>query len=148
MADSDVLPYDYVTYAREVAGYIDASRKKAENLKMTTLDFGPAKAAGVRLTTAAEKARSRQMAPSGDLAGLNASLRQAETALLSQAGLPNRPWYRHTIFAPGEFTGYSAVVLPGVNEAIDAHETARALQQLDVLTEALQRAALALEAAH
>ena len=148
MADSDVLPYDYVTYAREVAGYIDASRKKAENAEMATLDFGPAQAAGARLAAAAEKAHSRQMAASGDLAGLNAALRQAETALLSQAGLPNRPWYRHTIFAPGEFTGYSAVVLPGVNEAIDAHDTVRAAQQLDVLTEALQRAALALEAAH
>ena len=41
------------------------------------------------------------------------------------AGLPNRPWYRHTIYAPGEYTGYSAVVIPGVNEAIDAKDAAR-----------------------
>ena len=148
MADSDVLPYDYVTYAREIAGYIEVSRKKADRAKMAALDFGPAQAAAARLTAAAEKTHDRQTAASGDLAVLNSALRQVETALLSPAGLPNRPWYRHTIFAPGEFTGYSAVVLPGVNEAIDAHDTPRAAQQLNVLTEALERAALVLESAH
>ena len=64
-----------------------------------------------------------------------------------RAGLPNRPWYRHTIYAPGEFTGYSAVVIPGVNEAIDAKNAGLAAQQLAVLTQALDRAASALEAA-
>jgi N-acetylated-alpha-linked acidic dipeptidase len=67
------------------------------------------------------------------------TLRQTETALVSDAGLPNRPWYRHTIYAPGEFTGYAAVVIPGVNEAIDAKDAGRAAQQLTVLTQALDR---------
>ena len=75
------------------------------------------------------------------------TLRQTETALLSEAGLPNRPWYRHTIYAPGEYTGYSAVVIPGVNEAIDAHNANLAAQQLTVLTQALTRAAQTLEGA-
>ena len=44
--------------------------------------------------------------------------------MLSPAGLPNRPWYKHTIYAPGEYTGYAAVVIPGVNEAIDAKDAA------------------------
>jgi N-acetylated-alpha-linked acidic dipeptidase len=60
---------------------------------------------------------------------------------LSDAGLPNRPWYGHTIYAPGEFTGYATVVIPGVNEALDAKDQARAAQQLAVLTQALNRAA-------
>jgi N-acetylated-alpha-linked acidic dipeptidase len=78
---------------------------------------------------------------------LNLALRQAETAFTSDAGLPNRPWYRHTIYAPGEFTGYAAVVIPGVNEALDARDPARAAQQLTVLAQALARAAQALESA-
>jgi N-acetylated-alpha-linked acidic dipeptidase len=36
-------------------------------------------------------------------------------------------------------------VLPGVNEAIDAHDATRAQQQLAVLTQALNRAAQTLE---
>ena len=65
---------------------------------------------------------------------------------MSEAGLPNRPWYRHTIYAPGEFTGYAAVVIPGVNEAIDAKDAGRAAQQLSVLTQALDLAARTLDA--
>ena len=78
---------------------------------------------------------------------MNLALRQTETALLTDAGLPGRPWYRHTIYAPGEFTGYSAVVIPGVNEAIDAKNAALAAQQLEVLTQALDRAANTLDTA-
>jgi N-acetylated-alpha-linked acidic dipeptidase len=88
-----------------------------------------------------------QLAPTGDLAKLNLALRQTETALIADAGLPNRPWYRHTIYAPGEFTGYAAVVIPGVNEAIDAKDQPRAAQQLNVLTQALDRAAQTLQGA-
>jgi N-acetylated-alpha-linked acidic dipeptidase len=73
------------------------------------------------------------------------ALRQTETALLSDGGLPGRPWYRHTIYAPGEYTGYAAVVIPGVNEAIDANDAKRAAQQLAVLTQALDRAARTLD---
>jgi N-acetylated-alpha-linked acidic dipeptidase len=75
-------------------------------------------------------------------------LRQAETAFISEAGLPNRPWYRHTIYAPGEYTGYSAVVIPGVNEAIDNRNAELAAAQLIVLTQALDRAAHALDSAN
>jgi len=64
---------------------------------------------------------------------------------VNEAGLPNRPWYRHTIYAPGEYTGYAAVVIPGVNEALDAKDTPRAAQQLTVLTQALDRATQALD---
>jgi len=111
------------------------------------MDFGPALAAAARFTTAAAKARAAQAAPPSDPARLNHSLRATETALLSPDGLPNRPWYKHTVYAPGEFTGYSAVVIPGVNEAIDARDAARASQQLTVLTQAVERAAQVLESA-
>ena len=70
-----------------------------------------------------------------------------EHDLLSTEGLPGRPWYKHTIYAPGEFTGYAAVVIPGVNEAIDARDVPRAQAQMAVLTEALNRAAATLESA-
>ena len=148
MADSDVLPYDYVAYAREISAYIEAAKRKAADDGLASLDFAAAESAASRLAAAAGRARALQSAPSGDLARLNLALRQAETALLSPAGLPGRPWYRHTIYAPGVFTGYSAVVIPGVNEAIDARNPTLAAQQLAVLAQAIDRAANALSAAH
>ena len=141
IADADVLPYDYVAYAGAIDSYIAAAKRKALDANLNSLDFGPAQAAAARLDAAAQKAHLRQIAPSGDLARLNLALRQAETALLSETGLPNRPWYRHIIYAPGEFTGYAAVVIPGVNEAIDARNPELATQQLTVLAQALDRAA-------
>jgi N-acetylated-alpha-linked acidic dipeptidase len=149
MADADVLPYDYVAYAREISSYIEAAKRKAGDQGLS-LDFGSAQAAAARLSVAAEHARGLQLATSGDLAKLgklNWALRQAETDLLTEAGLPHRPWFRHTIFAPGEYTGYAAVVIPGVNEAIDSKDQQRAAQQLTVLTQALTRAAQTLEEA-
>jgi len=147
MADTDVLPYDYEAYAREVKAYIDSAKRKAEDAKLPGLDFGPALAADAKFAAAAEHAHKLQLNPPADLAQFNATLRAAETALVSQAGLPNRPWYKHTIYAPGEYTGYAAVVIPGVNEAIEAKDAKRASAQLGVLTECLQRAARTLESA-
>jgi N-acetylated-alpha-linked acidic dipeptidase len=72
----------------------------------------------------------------------------AERALLLPEGLPNRPWYRHAIYAPGQYTGYAAVVIPGVNEAIDAGDLDRTRAQLTSLAAALQRAASVLDGYH
>jgi N-acetylated-alpha-linked acidic dipeptidase len=169
MADADVLPYDYAAYAREISSYIQAAKSRSQDtaarLRLAgdssqrstkqwwkpyepeplALDFAPALAAAARFSTTAERVRGLQISASGDLEKLNQALRQTETGLTSDAGLPNRPWYRHTIYAPGEYTGYSAVVIPGVNEALDARDATRAAQQLTVLTQALTRAAQTLE---
>jgi N-acetylated-alpha-linked acidic dipeptidase len=147
MADADVLPFDYVAYAREISAYIQSAKHKATNMNVGSLDFGLAEAAAGRFLNAAQQAYTAESAPSGNLAPLNAALRDVEAAFLSESGLPNRPWYKHTIYAPGEYTGYSAVVIPGVNEAIDARNAAVASQQLGVLTEALDRATAILDSA-
>jgi N-acetylated-alpha-linked acidic dipeptidase len=140
MADADILPYDYANYGEEVAGYLQTAQKKAENAGMTSLNFAPALNAAVGFRDAGARALIAEQTPTGNLAQQNALLRQTEEDLLSQNGLPNRPWYRHTIYAPGEYTGYAAVVIPGVNEAIDARDGAVAASQLEVLTKALNRA--------
>ena len=146
MADTDVLPYDYQLYGKEIIGYLDAAQKRATEQKLT-LDFAAALAAAKRFTAAGTTLRATQTAPPADPTTLNHSLRAAEQALLNPAGLPRRTWFKHTIYAPGEFTGYAAVVIPGVNEAIDASDATRAQAQLAYLTEALNRSAAILEAA-
>jgi N-acetylated-alpha-linked acidic dipeptidase len=77
---------------------------------------------------------------------VNQALLRAERALLVPEGLPHRSWFHHAIYAPGEYTGYAAVVIPGVNEALDKGDAERARRQLGVLAAALERAAKALEA--
>lgn len=147
MADSDVLPYDYGSYASEIEAYLAAAKKRATEASLKTLDFSPATTAAQRFTAAASVVKKRQISGTGDLTALNAALLSTERALLAPQGLPHRPWFRHTIYAPGEFTGYAAVVIPGVNEAIDDSDTARAQTQIATLSDALNRAAAILEAA-
>ena len=147
MADTDVLPYDYVAYARAIGSYIASVKKKAGDNGLNSLDFGPAEAAATRLANAAQHAHDLQAAADSEPAELNRTLRSVETDLLTDAGLPNRPWYKHTIYAPGEYTGYAAVVIPGVSEAVEAKNAPLAAEQLQVLTQVLNRAAQALESA-
>ena len=146
MADADVLPYDYEEYGKEIAAYLDAAKKRAEGkLGDRALDLNAVTAAAKHFQDAGAKILSKQKNPPRDPARLNQALREAERGLLVPEGLPHRPWYRHAIYAPGEYTGYAAVVIPGVNEALDKGDAERARQQLAVLTAALERAAKALE---
>jgi N-acetylated-alpha-linked acidic dipeptidase len=81
------------------------------------------------------------------LATLNAKIYTAEQNLLSEAGLPRRPWYKHTIYAPGFYTGYGVKTVPGVREAIEQKnwpetkeqiiETAKAIEKLSMFLDAL-----------
>jgi N-acetylated-alpha-linked acidic dipeptidase len=151
MADADILPYDYEEYGKEVAVYLDAAQHRADNkFGERALDFGAVKAAARRFEAAGAKILARQRNPSPDSAQLNVTrlnqaLCSAERALLVPQGLPRRPWFRHAIYAPGEYTGYAAVVIPGVNEALDKGDSERTRQQLAALAAALDRAAKALE---
>jgi N-acetylated-alpha-linked acidic dipeptidase len=147
MADADVLPYDYEEYGKEIAAYLDAARKRAEaKFGNRGLDLGPVTAAARHFQEAGTKILLKQKNPPRDCARLNHVLRSTERALLVPEGLPHRPWFRHAIYAPGEYTGYAAVVIPGVNEALDKGDVTRTRQQLAVLTAALERAAKSLEA--
>jgi N-acetylated-alpha-linked acidic dipeptidase len=146
MANADVLPYDYEEYGKEVVAYLEAAGKRAEDkFGAHVLDFGAVNAAARRFETAGAKLLAKQKNPPADVQRLNDVLLNAERALLVPQGLPHRPFFRHAIYAPGEYTGYAAVVIPGVNEALDKGDSERARQQLATLAAALERAAKTLE---
>jgi N-acetylated-alpha-linked acidic dipeptidase len=146
LADTDVLPFDYEEYGKEIAFYIDSAKKKAlAEFVDQTVNFAEVSQAAHHFEQAGARILARQKNPPGDAVKLNQALRDAERALLIPEGLPNRPWYRHAIYAPGQYTGYAAVVIPGINEAIDKHDLARVRQQIAALAAALNRAAKVLE---
>jgi N-acetylated-alpha-linked acidic dipeptidase len=146
MADADVLPYDYEEYGKEISAYLETAKKRAEGkLGERALEMTAVNAAAKRFQEAGAKILVKQKNPPREPARLNQALRGAERALLVPEGLPHRPWFRHAIYAPGEYTGYAAVVIPGVNEALDKGDAERARQQLAVLAAALERAAKLLE---
>ncbi|MEO8727584.1 MAG: M28 family metallopeptidase [Acidobacteriaceae bacterium] len=148
MADADVLPYDYELYGREIESYVKTAQGRAiRTFGEGKLDLSTAEAAAKRFTGAGTALLEKQKEPGSNAAALNAAMMQAERALLIPRGLPRRPWFRHAIYAPGEYTGYAAVVIPGVNEAIDADDLARANSQAQALADAINRAAEVMEKA-
>jgi N-acetylated-alpha-linked acidic dipeptidase len=149
MANADVLPYDYEEYGKEILAYLDAAKKKSESkFGSQSPDFGPAADAAKHFDEVGAKILAKERKPPEDTTKLNHALRDAERALLIPEGLPNRPWYKHAIYAPGQYTGYAAVVIPGVNEGIEAGDLERTKKQIAVLAEALRKATHVLETYH
>ncbi|MBU3743580.1 MAG: M28 family peptidase [Sediminibacterium sp.] len=75
------------------------------------------------------------------LATLNNKLYMAEQELLTEVGLPRRGWYKHTLYAPGFYTGYGVKTLPGVREAIEQRNWPEATAQINELSKSIQRLA-------
>lgn len=149
MADADVLPYNYEEYGKEILVYLDAAKTKSqEKFGDKAPDFSAAVEGARHLQQAGAKILQKQRKMPSQPERLNTSLREAEHALLIPEGLPNRPWYHHSIYAPGQYTGYAAVVIPGVNEAIDRGDLSRTEQQIATLAAALNRCVLDLEQYH
>ena len=74
---------------------------------------------------------------------IHKGLMKVERALLDEAGLAGRPWFKHLIYAPRPT--YKALVLPALTEAIEAGNTNLAQSEVVRLTRALNRAAKAIQ---
>jgi N-acetylated-alpha-linked acidic dipeptidase len=104
------------------------------------INFAPLDNAIAKLTASAERYRKASMGirnGNGDTAGLNQLLLQSERRLTLDQGLPRRPWYKHMIYAPGWYTGYSPKTMPGVREAIEEKRYSEAEAQVLNVAEVL-----------
>ena len=91
------------------------------------LNFAPLENASDALTRAA--GRYGKAAASASLTAVdsvNQKLIRAERLLTDAAGLPERPWYKHQIYAPGYYTGYGVKTIPAVREALEQKKWAEA----------------------
>jgi N-acetylated-alpha-linked acidic dipeptidase len=114
------------------------------------LDFKPLKSALDSLKKSADQlatgwASAAQTEVNHDK--LNKTLFRAEQQLLSPEGLPRRPWYRHTIYAPGFYTGYGVKTMPGIREAIEQRDWKEAQEQIAVIAKQINALAVYLLAA-
>jgi N-acetylated-alpha-linked acidic dipeptidase len=78
---------------------------------------------------------------------LDDALRRIELAMISEQGLPNRPWFKHQIYAPGLYTGYGVKTLPGIREAIEQHKWDEATEQIGLVAAAFDRTATQIDRA-
>jgi N-acetylated-alpha-linked acidic dipeptidase len=77
----------------------------------------------------------------------NEKLIQVERALTLKEGLPNRPWFKHQIYAPGFYTGYGVKTLPAVRESIEQKEWKLADEEIAKVGKVLENAGEAIQGA-
>lgn len=108
------------------------------------LDFSSIQNALSALHKSADSLAAKQklvITSSADHDALNKTLYQAEQQLLSPDGLPRRGWYKHTLYAPGFYTGYGVKTLPGIREAIEQRNWKEAQEQILIDATAIQKLA-------
>jgi len=117
---------------------MDPTKKTAlpvAKAEVPNLDFKPLIAALDSLKSVADKLPSvwnKASLTDADRERFNKALYQAEQQLLNPEGLPRRDWYKHTIYAPGFYTGYGVKTIPGVREAIEQRNWTEAQQQIGI----------------
>lgn len=129
----------------------DPTEKKkapAAKAEVPYLDFSPL----LNALTALEKSTdqlaatwTKAAATGANTAALNQALYQAEQQLLTTNGLPRRSWYKHTLYAPGFYTGYGVKTVPGVREAIEQRNWKEAQEQIGVVAASLEKLSVYLQ---
>ena len=158
LANADILPYDYVEFARTMQRYVPVMDRQIASRGWNVSTAGLRVAIGRMEREAASLAVARDAAlartPSRSrLRAANAALREVERALIRPSGLRTRPWYRNLIYVADENNGYANMPFPSVNEAIRDDDEGLAVleltdlaQRFDAATRALTHARTALTA--
>ncbi len=127
-ANADILPYDYVEFARTMQRYVPALDRglAAKKWGSSTVTLRDAMVAMEREAVAYATARDRVLAAGAPArerrAAVNAALLGVERALVRPEGLRTRPWYRNLIYVADVDNGYANMVFPSVNEALRAND--------------------------
>ncbi|WP_276361268.1 M28 family metallopeptidase [Daejeonella sp. H1SJ63] len=99
------------------------------------IDFSALQNSLVQLDQSANALSERlnnENTPLKSLRAINEALYRAEQSLLNPDGLPRRPWYKHTLYAPGFYTGYGVKTMPGIREAIEQRDWKEAQDQIRI----------------
>ncbi len=143
LANADVLPLEYGPYAARLAEFYGELRGRAAPAERAAMR--PAGEAIDRFAGAARRADERAAAAAAsngadaERRAIDRAAMAAERAFIAPDGLVGRPWYRHLVYAPQPT--YAPELLPGIAEAIDAHDPARVGREAARLAAALDRAA-------
>jgi N-acetylated-alpha-linked acidic dipeptidase len=155
-AAADVAPLTFVPYGEALRDHVDDLRRTLARKvrggatpKVSDMLFAPviagvknfrAQAEACDRATAALTAGKEPIDPAL-LSALNDALMNVERAFLAPEGLPDRPWYRHVIYAPGLTTGYAAWPLPGIYQAVGEDDPKMFQEQAALLARQLDAAA-------
>lgn len=76
---------------------------------------------------------------------INDRYKALERQFLYSKGFDGRPWFKHVVFAPGIWTGYSGATFPQLVESIETGDVARLDKWIGITTELVQKAVMLLK---
>jgi N-acetylated-alpha-linked acidic dipeptidase len=82
--------------------------------------------------------------PAQTASALNADLMQIPRTFLTDRGLPERPWFKNQVYAPGAYTGYGAKPIAAVREYMDQEKWKEADAQVPMVGQVLENVAAAI----
>jgi len=85
--------------------------------------------------------------PPAARARVNAALLHVSRLFLNESGLPERPWFKNQVYAPGAYTGYDARPIAAVREYMDEKKWREADAQVPMVAAVLTRVAAGIEEA-
>ena len=141
LANSDILPYDFAFYARQIRLYVH--ELDARSHVQRHVDLAPLEKRISEFETAAKNLNETTSAAltSGEVSAsaaenLNRALMRVERNWCDPKGIPGRPWFKHTIYA-SRYT-YAHLELPGMTEAAEAGHWDVVAQQEKILERELE----------
>jgi len=99
------------------------------------------KKAAERYSKALEKFRAAESISNSSLATVNADLLNVSRLFLNEKGLPERPWFKNQIYAPGAYTGYGAKPVAAVREYMDQKKWKEADAQVPMVAHVIENIA-------
>jgi N-acetylated-alpha-linked acidic dipeptidase len=150
LANANLLPLDFDFYGESVKGFLDdldRSTPLGEHVELVGLQkqIDAFEEAGRAVNQAARRVVANGNGNAAALDHVNQTLMQVERNWCNPAGIPGRPWFKHTIYAT-RFT-YAHLELPGLTEAAEAGDWARAKEQAAILSDAMAKNTKALQTA-
>ncbi|KAG0175095.1 hypothetical protein DFQ28_005005 [Apophysomyces sp. BC1034] len=122
LAEDEILPIYPLDYARKLEEYVEGL-----NAYVQPYTFPSLHRAIRKLVKAAENFEIhvdglQHKGRESEIARVNKRLAFFERGLLDPKGLSGRTWFKHVVYAPGLWTGYSSQVFPGIAEALDSKD--------------------------
>ncbi|KAK1785810.1 hypothetical protein P4O66_003187 [Electrophorus voltai] len=132
LADAPILPLNCLEYAHALIQYahgiLKIAQKHPEAMQRYTVSFDALFSAVNNFTNAANDFHQRlKKVDTTDLLAVrmvNDQLMYLERAFIDPLGLPDRPFYRHIIFAPSSHNKYAGESFPGIYDALFDIESA------------------------
>jgi beta-lactamase class A len=150
LANAEVLPLDLDAYSRALRDFI----RRLDDIPGLTANVDvkdlvnrtkAMRGAARRLNQRIEGALAAGRVSADTAARVNRKLLDFEGNWANAAGIPGRPWFKHLLYAP-RYT-YAAMTLPGITEAAEAGDWARARQQAGLVAEAIAKNTALVESA-